>query len=67
MIVSAFGAAFGYYTLDAWGNVSNTASLPAVVNPTPSLFADRWRSMTIVGGKPYLVRNDGITVQTKAA
>jgi hypothetical protein len=67
VIVSAFGAAFGYYTLDAWGNVSNTASLPAVANPSSGLFADRWRSLTIVGGKPLLVRNDGITVQTKAA
>jgi hypothetical protein len=67
LIVSAFGVAFGYYTLDSWGNVSNTASLPAVVNPTPSPFADRWRSMAIVGGRPFLLRNDGTTVQTKPA
>jgi hypothetical protein len=63
VIVSAYGIAFGYYTLDAWGNVSNSSSLPAVANPTASPFADRWRSMTIVGGKPFLLRNDGITVQ----
>jgi len=28
---------------------------------------DRWRGATIVGGKPFLVRNDGITVATRAA
>ena len=67
VIFGAYGAAWGYYVLDSWGNVQNTALVPAVVNPSSTLFADRWRSMTIVGGKPFLVRNDGLTAQTKAA
>jgi len=67
VLVNAFGASFGYYVLDSWGNVQNTAMVPAVVKPSSTLFADRWRSMTIVGGKPFLVRNDGLTALTKAA
>ncbi|MFN8025890.1 MAG: glucosaminidase domain-containing protein [Acidimicrobiia bacterium] len=67
VIVNVFGTGFGYYVLDSYGNVFNTASLPAVTNPLAQLFADRWRSMTIVGGKPLVVRNDGITAQTRAS
>jgi hypothetical protein len=66
VIFGAFGAAWGYYVLDAFGNVQNTQGLPAVVDPAAVPNADRWRSMTIFGGKPLLLRNDGITVQTKA-
>jgi hypothetical protein len=63
VIVSAYGIAFGYYVVDAWGNVLNSQGLPAVTNPIPSPSADRWRSLTIIGGKPLVLRNDGITVQ----
>ena len=63
-VVSAFGAAFGYYVLDAWGGVLNTAGLPAGTNPSATLFRDRWRGLTIYGGKPLLLRNDGTTVLT---
>jgi hypothetical protein len=67
VLVNAFGAAFGYYVLDSWGNVQNTALVPAVTNPSAVLFADRWRAATIVGGKPFLIRNDGTTVQTRTS
>jgi len=67
VLVTAFGATFGYYVLDSWGNVQNTAMVPAVTNPSAQLLVDRWRGATIVGGKPFLVRNDGITVATRAA
>jgi hypothetical protein len=60
-IVSAFGTAWGYYVLDAWGGVANTSGLPARSNPAATLFRDRWRGIAIYGGKPLLVRNDGTT------
>jgi hypothetical protein len=61
VIFSAFGTAFGYYVLDAWGGVSNGGALPPRRNPAGQLFADRWRALTIVGGQPFLVKNDGAT------
>ncbi len=63
-IVSVFGAAFGYYVLDAWGNVAATSALAKPTNPASELFRDRWRGMAIYGGMPLLVRNDGTTQQT---
>jgi len=63
-IVSVFGTALGYYVLDAWGAVVGTSGLARVNNPAGSLFRDRWRAMTIYGGKPLLVRNDGTTQLT---
>ncbi len=63
-IVSVFGTAFGYYVLDAWGGVVGTSGLAKVTNPAGTLFRDRWRGMTIYGGKPLLVRNDGTTQLT---
>ncbi len=63
-IVSAFKAAFGYYVLAAWGNVSATSGLAAHTNPAATLFFDRWRGIAIYGGKPLLVRNDGTTQLT---
>jgi Mannosyl-glycoprotein endo-beta-N-acetylglucosaminidase len=62
VVVSAFGAAFGYYVADAWGGISNTASLAARSNPQATIFRDRWRGVVIYGGKPLLLRNDGSTV-----
>jgi hypothetical protein len=67
MVLSVFGAPLGYYVLDAWGGVQNTAGVAPVTNPAARLFADRWRGMTVYGWKPFLVRNDGTTVATKAA
>ncbi len=63
-LVTAFGVAFGYYVVDAWGNVSNTAGVAAVTNPSATLFKDRWRGIAIYGGKPLLLRNDGSTQLT---
>jgi hypothetical protein len=62
VIVSAFGAAFGYYVVDAWGGISATAGLAPRTNPAATIFRDRWRGVTIYGGKPLLLRNDGTTV-----
>lgn len=64
VLVSAFGTAFGYYVVDAWGGILNTAGVPARSNPSATLFRDRWRAVTIYGGKPLLLRNDGTTVLT---
>jgi hypothetical protein len=64
VIVSAFGIAFGYYVVDAWGGVLNTSGLAARTNPSASLFRDRWRGVAIYGGKPLLLRNDGSTTLT---
>ena len=60
-IVSAFGSAFGYYVLDAWGGVAATRVWPARTNPAATVFRDRWRGIAIYGGKPLLLRNDGST------
>ncbi|MCU1456432.1 MAG: hypothetical protein JWL73_524, partial [Actinomycetia bacterium] len=62
VIVSAFNGAFGYYVLDAWGGISNTSGLPPRTNPGGTIFRDRWRGVTIYGGKPLMLRNDGSTV-----
>ncbi|MDQ1429805.1 MAG: hypothetical protein QOF40_407 [Actinomycetota bacterium] len=62
VLVTAFGGAFGYYVVDAWGGVSGTAGLTTRTNPTVTLFRDRWRGVAIYGGKPLLLRNDGTTV-----
>ena len=62
VVFSAFGQAFGYYVADAWGGVSAGGSIPPRRNPRAQLFADRWRSVTIVGGQPLLLKNDGATV-----
>ena len=64
VLINAYGASFGYYVLDAYGGVHNTALLPAVTNPQYLSGADRWRSEAIWGGKPLLVKNDGSTAQT---
>ncbi len=64
-VLSVFGTPLGYYVLDAWGGVLNTPGLAAVTNSSAVLFADRWRGMTIYGGKPLLVRNDGSRAFTK--
>ena len=50
---------FGYYVLDGWGGIWASQSLPARRNPRGVLFADRWRGVTIIGGQPVAVRNDG--------
>jgi len=63
-VYSAFGTAFGYYVLDAWGGVAGTSGVPSRTNPAAVLFKDRWRGMTFFGGKPLLVRNDGTTTVT---
>jgi hypothetical protein len=63
-LFSVFGNAFGYYVLDAWGNVSGTSGLAPHTNPASSLFRDRWRGIAIYGGKPLLLRNDGTTQLT---
>ena len=62
VIVSVFGAALGFYVLDAWGGISKTAGLPARTNPAQTIFRDRWRGFAFYGGKPLLLRNDGTTV-----
>jgi hypothetical protein len=62
VVVSIFGSALGYYVVDAWGGISNTAGLPARSNPQSTIFRDRWRGFMIYGGKPLLLRNDGSTV-----
>ena len=59
VVFSGFGQAFGYYVLDGWGGFWATQSLPARRNPRGVLFADRWRGVTIIGGQPVAVRNDG--------
>ncbi len=64
VIVSAYGVAFGYYVLDAFGGVFNTSGLAARTNPSSVLFRDRWRGIAIYGGKPLLLRNDGTTTLT---
>ncbi len=53
---------WGYYVLDAWGGMWASQQLPTRRNPRAVLFADRWRGVTIVGGQPVAVRNDGTTV-----
>jgi len=63
-VLDVFGAAVGYYVVDAWGGVSNTSGVPARTNPSATLFRDRWRGITFYGGKPLLLRNDGTTVRT---
>jgi hypothetical protein len=60
-IFSAWGIGYGYFVSDAWGSVWSTQQLPTYRNPRAQLFADRWRGVTIVGGKPLMVRNDGTT------
>jgi hypothetical protein len=62
VLFTAFGQAYGYYVLDGWGGVWNGGALPPRRNPKGQLFADRWRSVTIVGGQPFLLKNDGTTV-----
>jgi hypothetical protein len=62
VVVSVFGVAFGYYVVDAWGGISTTTGLTARTNPAATIFRDRWRGVTIYGGKPLLLRNDGTTV-----
>ena len=64
VIVSGFGAAFGYYVLDAWGDVVGTSGSRPRTNPAATLFRDRWRGIAIYGGKPLLLRNDGSTQLT---
>jgi hypothetical protein len=61
-VYAAFGTAYGYYVLDAWGGIAGTVGVPARANPGAVLFKDRWRGLTFYGGKPLLVRNDGTTV-----
>ena len=53
---------WGYYVLDGWGGIWASQQLPARRNPKGVLFADRWRGVTIVGGQPRAVRNDGTIV-----
>jgi hypothetical protein len=67
VILTMYGFGVGYYVLDAWGNVHNTQGVPAVTNSSSLLYADRWRGITLVAGKPLVVRNDGITSQTKVS
>jgi hypothetical protein len=64
LVLTAFGNAFGYYVVDAWGGVANTSGVPARTNPNQTLFRDRWRGITVYGGKPLLLRNDGTTTLT---
>ena len=61
IIFSAWGAAYGYFVADAWGGVWSTQQLPAYSNPRAELFADRWRAVTILGGRPFMLRNDATT------
>ncbi len=61
VIVSSSGTISGYFVADAWGGVWSTQQLPAYRNPRAQLFADRWRPVTVIGGKPFMVRNDGTT------
>jgi Mannosyl-glycoprotein endo-beta-N-acetylglucosaminidase len=63
-VLSVFGTAWGYYVLDAWGSVFGTTDLTPRTNPASTLFRDRWRAVTIYGGKPLLLRNDGTTQLT---
>jgi hypothetical protein len=53
---------WGYYVLDGWGGIWASQQLPGRRNPRSVLFADRWRAVTIIGGQPVAVRNDGTTV-----
>jgi hypothetical protein len=62
VVVSLFGAGFGYYVLDAWGGISSTPGLAPRTNPAATIYRDRWRGFMIYGGKPLLLRNDGSTV-----
>jgi hypothetical protein len=64
VLVSAFGTPYGYYVLDSFGNVFNTSGLAARTNPSATVFRDRWRGITIYGGKPLVLRNDGTTTLT---
>jgi hypothetical protein len=57
--IVVFGG-FGYYVLDGWGGLWATQSLPTRRNPRGVMFADRWRGVTIIGGQPVAIRNDGI-------
>ncbi len=65
VVVSAYGTAFGYYVVDAWGGIANTPGLAARSDPAATLFRDRWRGIAIYGGKPLLLRNDGSTTLSK--
>ena len=58
---------FGYYVLDGWGGIWASQPLPTRRNPRAVLFADRWRGVTIIGGQPVAVRNDGTTVAATGA
>jgi hypothetical protein len=64
VVVSAFGGAFGYYVLDAFGGVWETSGLATRTNPSYTFLFDRWRGIVIYGGKPLLLRNDGTTQLT---
>ena len=55
-----WGTTLGYYVLDGLGGVHAGGSLPALSNPG-FVWADRWRSMTVVDGKIMLLKNDGTT------
>ncbi len=55
------GVTLGYYVLDSFGGVHAGGQLPPKTNPG-LVFADRWRSLTVVDGKLLLLKNDGATV-----
>jgi hypothetical protein len=59
-IIWAWGT-LGYYVLDDFGGVHAGGQLAAKSNPNFSLWADRWRSLTVVDGRLLLLKNDGST------
>jgi hypothetical protein len=60
VLVSLFGQSIGYYVLDGRGNIWSTAGVPAAKD-LGVLTADRWRAITIFGGRPFALKNDGTT------
>jgi hypothetical protein len=52
----------GYYLIDASGNVLTGGALPALRNPNPTAWFDRWRGLALFAGPNLmLLKNDGAT------
>ena len=64
VIVSAWFWPLGYFVVDGWGGVWGTQGLAPRADPRAQVFVDRWRGAAIIGGVPFLVRDDGTTVTT---
>jgi hypothetical protein len=51
----------GYYVLDLFGGLRQSAVLAPSNNPSYTWGADRWRGLASVGGRLLLLKNDGST------